>query len=289
MNLAALARALGGNVSGRGVLAPGPGHSARDRSLSVLPSIASPDGFIIHSHAGDDWRACKNHVRERLGLPDARRPRPEPARPAPTDGNANARRARAVALWHEAIEPRGTLAERYLASRGLRLPAAIAGEVIRFHPCCPWGTIHAPAMLAPLRSIHDDKITGVQRTRLTPDGRKVERRMLGIARAAAVKLDPDDAVALGLVIGEGVETCLAARQLGFAPAWALGSAGAIAAFPLLAGVEGLTLLAEDDRTGANARAVEACANRWHRAGREVVIVAPIGGGDANDALRRGAA
>jgi hypothetical protein len=32
------ARALGGEVSGNSVSAPGPGHSARDRSLSLTPS-----------------------------------------------------------------------------------------------------------------------------------------------------------------------------------------------------------------------------------------------------------
>ena len=60
---------LGGIVSGVNVLCPGPGHSPRDRSLSVMPSIASPDGFIVHSHAVDDWRECHKYVCARLGIP----------------------------------------------------------------------------------------------------------------------------------------------------------------------------------------------------------------------------
>ena len=62
-----IARALGGEVSGGQVLAPGPNHSAEDRSLAV--KHGNNGGLIVFSHAGDDIRACKDHVRARLGLP----------------------------------------------------------------------------------------------------------------------------------------------------------------------------------------------------------------------------
>jgi hypothetical protein len=62
-----IALALGGDVvSFNRVAAPGPGHSPKDRSLSVL--ITGSD-FIVHSFAGDDWRVCKDYVRARLGQP----------------------------------------------------------------------------------------------------------------------------------------------------------------------------------------------------------------------------
>jgi hypothetical protein len=64
------AAALGGDVSGRDVLCPGPGHSAYDRSLSVTPSAAAPDGFLVHSFSGDDPIACKDYVRTKLDLPE---------------------------------------------------------------------------------------------------------------------------------------------------------------------------------------------------------------------------
>jgi hypothetical protein len=67
-NLQALAKALGGEVSGGQVLAPGPGHSAIDRSLSVKLDGGAPDGFITHSFAGDDPIACRDHVRAKVGL-----------------------------------------------------------------------------------------------------------------------------------------------------------------------------------------------------------------------------
>jgi Protein of unknown function (DUF3987) len=50
------------------VLAPGPGHSATDRSLSVKISD-SRDDIVVHSFAGDDPIECKKYVREKCGLP----------------------------------------------------------------------------------------------------------------------------------------------------------------------------------------------------------------------------
>jgi hypothetical protein len=137
-------------------------------------------------------------------------------------------------------------------------------------------------MLAALRCIHSDTITGVHRTRLTPDGRKVDRRMLGIASGSAIKIDPDEAVTVGLVVAEGIETALAARQIGFRPVWALGSVSAIRALPILNGVDALTILGE---TGtASAEAIQVCGARWSQAGREVVVVEPLVGDDINDAI-----
>jgi hypothetical protein len=49
-------------VSGQ-VLCPGPGHRPDDRSLSVRLSATAPSGFVVHSFAGDDFRAWGDHVR----------------------------------------------------------------------------------------------------------------------------------------------------------------------------------------------------------------------------------
>jgi 5S rRNA maturation endonuclease (ribonuclease M5) len=67
-NLQSLARALGGEVRGNQVLAPGPGHSASDRSLSIKPDPSAPDGFVVNSFAGDDPIACKDYVRSKAGI-----------------------------------------------------------------------------------------------------------------------------------------------------------------------------------------------------------------------------
>jgi hypothetical protein len=59
-SLPEIARILGGEISARQVLAPGPGHSADDRSLSLAIRPDAPDGFVVHSFAGDDPIACKD-------------------------------------------------------------------------------------------------------------------------------------------------------------------------------------------------------------------------------------
>jgi hypothetical protein len=69
VSLEQIARALNGDIRGGQVLAPGPGHSAEDRSLSIALSDKASDGFIVKSFANDDWRLCKDYVLEKLGLP----------------------------------------------------------------------------------------------------------------------------------------------------------------------------------------------------------------------------
>jgi RecA-family ATPase len=67
--LEAMARALGGDILNGQVLAPGPGHSAADRSLAVRPDPSAPDGFLTFSFANDDAIQCRDYVRQRCGLP----------------------------------------------------------------------------------------------------------------------------------------------------------------------------------------------------------------------------
>lgn len=303
MSLPEIARALRGKVVGNQVLAPGPNHSAKDRSLAVRLSAGSPDGFIVFSHAGDDFRACRDHVATALGMAPDRWRQDRPTDPAEEARRAKARQqaeaqeraavARrqrsAVAIWQEARGPLGTIVEIYLRSRFLGLPEEIAGDVLRFHPRCPFGEgMTTPAMVAALRCVRTGDIIGIHRTALTPDGVKVGRKMLGTAAGAAIMLDAEDTVSTGLNIGEGIETCLAARQLGLRPTWALGSTANIAAFPVLDGIETLTLFGELGDGGASDRACTEVGTRWHRAGRSVDIVTPKIGNDLNDTLKGGA-
>jgi hypothetical protein len=66
IDLRTVASALGGDVSGGQVLAPGPGHRQADRSMSV--KIVDGE-VLVNSFAGDDPLQCKDYVRQRLGLP----------------------------------------------------------------------------------------------------------------------------------------------------------------------------------------------------------------------------
>src|SRR5215212_7183935 len=133
MDLQTIARALGGEVRGHQVLAPGPGHSPRDRSLSIRLDPHTPSGFRVHSFANDDWRTCREHVRDRLGLTqEAGTLHHEAPGPSSPPADTAARTANALRLWDEARDPRGTRVEAYLQHRGLTLAEDATGCAIRY-------------------------------------------------------------------------------------------------------------------------------------------------------------
>ena len=311
ITLQTIARALRGDVAGRQVLAPGPGHSAKDRSLAVSISSDAPDGFICYSHAGDDWRACRDYVRAKLRLPEWQpgdgREQHRTIQPshvdkwdfATVDAQAEdrcrteddmVRIGWAQAIFKEATtDPRQPQVTGYLQSRALILCGETAGGTLRFHPECPWRnedtgrTEFIPCLIAAFRSIDDNTVTAIHRIRVDKPELwpKTERRMLGVVHRSAVKLGSTTGK---LTIGEGVETCMAAVQLGLGPAWALGSAGAISFFPVIDGVSELKILAESG--DASGRAIQICGRRWRRAGRRVLISRPNVGSDHNDVLMK---
>jgi hypothetical protein len=168
------------------------------------------------------------------------------------------------------------LVERYLAARGLVLPDA---QDIRFHPRLlhvPTRT-ERPAMVALMRDIKTNAPTGLHRTYLSDDGRAKApvtpvKMMLGRSSGACVKLVPDDEVTMGLGIAEGIETAIAAMIMGAPPMWALLSANGVKHFPVLAGIETLTICADDDEAGLSA--ARDCAVRWRESGCEVLMRSP---------------
>jgi putative DNA primase/helicase len=298
VNLRDIARVLGGEVSGRQVLAPGPGHSPGDRSLAVRLSGSAPDGLLVFSHCGDDWRLCREHVGERLGL--ARRRQDVAARVAhplsarlpihtsstdrDNDADNAARTRRALAIWSDTADPRGTPVWRHLEARGIalgELPSRILA-VLRWHPHCPWGAggVRHGCMVALWTDAVSGEPRAIHRTAITETGEKVGRKTLGPSAGCVIRLWPDEEVGRGLVIGEGVETTLAAatriqhRGTLLTPAWATGDAGHLEKFPVLSGIEGLTVLVDHDENGRGQHATAQCAQRWAAAGREVTQLIP---------------
>lgn len=291
LTLQQLAAALNGQVVGREVRCAGPGHSQHDDSLAVALAPQSLDGFVVHSHAGDDWRACKEYVRALLGIPtDMRRTvrqRPvaspiERTIPRPME-LTNSRRA--ADLWAAANPARNSPIEGYFCCRfaGRDAPrAALEGGSLRWH-----GGERIPgaigAMLALMTNPVTGEPTGVHRTYLDPELKRLKRMMLG--PKGIVRLFPDDAVTMGLAIGEGIESTLAGVILtDRGPAWAALDAGQLAGFPALAGIECLTIFVDHDlsRTGQNA--ADECAARWAAAGVQVDLLTPNCPADFNDLL-----
>jgi putative DNA primase/helicase len=205
---------------------------------------------------------------------------------------------RAQALWREGVPVVGTIAERYLRHRGLFISTEVqATGVLRFHPACPYrledgSMVRLPAMLGLMRDIITNEPRAIHRTALTVDGTgKADlpglgnaKRMLGPAKGAVVKLTAHIDVTDGLGIAEGIESALTVICAGWRPVWACGSAGTIERFPILQGIESLTIFADADQAGM--AAAGACQAGWLNAGRECRILAPPeAGADWNDVVR----
>lgn len=301
----AASRLPGGRVVSGGVSFRAPGHGPGDMSARILPNAEMRNGYVVTSFAGDDPLALRDFIDAQCGLSRwgerARQERPDPHEAArqehareqqqiarEAEDKIKAERVRAV--WQQAErDPRGTLVERYLNEhRKVNLPFDVCGHAIRFHPAGPWEATRVPMMLCAFRDIYTDEVVGLHRTRLdSVTAAEVGRKMLGRAKGAAIKLTHDSEVTMGLVLAEGVETGLAGIMLGLRPMWVTGSVGGIKVFPVLSGIEALTVCAETDDSGANAAAIEQVGTRCAEAGREVLIAVPTVSGDLNDAIRNG--
>ena len=98
-------------------------------------------------------------------------------------------------------------------------------------------------------------------------------------RGGAVELGSVDGT---LMIGEGIETCLAAMQATGRPAWAALSTWGLRSLELPGDVGEIIVLADGDEPGE--AAANYAARRWQRAGRRVRIARPPAGMDFNDLL-----
>jgi putative DNA primase/helicase len=273
------------------------------RHGSLAVAIAGPKAGLWHDHEagtggdmlsliarerGGDFRDAVEFAEQFIGqAPRNLAPVTRPQRTAGEDDATEDRRRHAMELWHEAAPITGTVAALYLANRRISdLDPGIDGEVLRFHPSCPYDHgVRQPCMIALLRDIHSNQPRAIQRTALTPVGGKIGRRTLGPKSGCAIKSNADADVADHLTVGEGCETVLAGMVLGYRPAWALGDAGELAAFPVLAGVESITILVDHDESGTGQAAALTCSARWTGAGREVFRLMPRQvGADANDLL-----
>jgi putative DNA primase/helicase len=232
-DMRALARALGGEFVSRGVSCPGPGHSRGDRSLRVYVDSQAPLGFRVHSHCGDDWRACQDHVARLLGMEPWRpggigipAPRHDVVKTTSSTTMDEKRRSElALTIFNEARPLGRTLGARYLQGRlGADTPNRVSAD-LRFHPACPRGNQQRlPAVVVLLRDIRTNEPKAIQRIYIVPDGSDrlrdaMGKATLGPAAGCVCKLSPDADVTLGLGICEGIEKGLAILHAGWAPIW----------------------------------------------------------------------
>ena len=186
----------------------------------------------------------------------------------------------------------GTLAERYLAGRGIILAA---GErALRFHPGCYYRdlvtgeTQTLPALIAAVTGL-DGRITGLQRTWLAPDGNgKAQiadpRRSLGhlLGNGIWLGLEPGTSVSV-IAAGEGFETMASLRSVMPAlPVAAATSANHLAGLIFPPGCRRLYIAADADAAGRHG--IERLSQRAGKAGILALVLRPQLG-DFNDDLR----
>jgi hypothetical protein len=284
MNAETIATALGGRKAGRGWMACCPTHDDREPSLSIRD--ADDGKVLVHCHAGCDQERVIAILRSRgLWMENCRRRfiRPAPRTATASQPRDDARRSTAaLAIWQSATPAGGSLIESYLASRGLHLPPP---PTLRFHIGLkhPTGGLW-PAMVALVTNGADGTPLAIHRTFLARGGVgkapvDPQKMMLGPCRGGAVRLaEPGDV----LMVGEGIETCLAAMQATGNPAWAALSTSGLRTLDLPKDECDVIVLADGDDAGD--AAARDCAWRWKRQGRRVRIARPPRGMDFNDML-----
>jgi putative DNA primase/helicase len=288
MSAAEVAAALGdARRSGAQWLARCPAHP--DRSPSLALRDCDDGKLLAHCHAGCSSAVVLEKLRQLSLLPshDAHQiARERNARPEPLEQDKHRLIICARAIWNDAIHPRGTIVEAYLEARGFMLSPAV--QCLRYHPRCPRGTDRLPAMIAEMRGAATDEFAGVHRTYLMPDGSgkanvEPQRMALGSMAGAVIKITADEDVTTGLGICEGVEDAVAVLKAGWRPIWCCMSAGNLGRFPVLPGIEALTVFADADRPGMDA--AHRAAECWFKAGREARVVSPKHAKDFGEALR----
>lgn len=288
MSAERIATALGGRRVGGGWMARCPAHD------DATPSLAIKDGrdgkVLVHCFAGCEQAAVIAALRERglwengsngdSGIPR----RDRAANPASTD-NDRRRTASALRVWCGSRDISDTPAAAYLRSRYITIPAP---RRLKFHPGLkhPSGSTW-PAMVALVTLGADDRAIGVHRTFLARDGSakapvRPAKMMLGPCRGGAVRLGP---VSTPLLIGEGIETALAAMQATGHTAWAALSTSGLKMLDLPDCVRDIVILADGDPPGE--AAALAAAARWELHGRRVRIARPPEGQDFADLLTAG--
>jgi hypothetical protein len=280
-------------------------RNTRGRSMHVrlTTNAKGPAGKWV-DEANSEFGDLLDVIRESCGLvefrdvaDEARRflalPRPQPpatnAQRHATRGSPDAARR----LFAMSRPVAGTLAERYLAGRGILLAAR--ERALRFHPGCYYrdlvtGETQAlPALIVAVTSL-DGRITGLQRTWLDPAGHGKAhvddpRRSLGhlLGNGIWLGLEPGTPVPV-MAAGEGFETMASLRTvMPPLPVAAATSANHLAGLTFPPGCRRLYIAADADAAGRHG--LRRLSQRAGDAGILTIVLRPQLG-DFNDDLRQ---
>jgi putative DNA primase/helicase len=284
MTAETIAKTLGGRKASSGWVARCPTHDDRTPSLSIQD--ADSGKVLVHCHAGCDQERVIAALQARgLWAQKGLHPKRVAARTTAASQQIrddSKRTEKALYVWRVSTPALDTLVESYLAARGLYLSLP---PTLRFHAGLkhPTGGVW-PAMVALVTRGSGDAPLAIHRTFLACDGLgkapvDPQKMMLGSCRGGAVRLAPAGAV---LMVGEGIETSLAAMQATGHPAWAALSTSGLRTLDLPKDLRDVIVLADGDDAGEAAARVAAL--RWKSEGRRVRIAHPPQGMDFNDML-----
>jgi putative DNA primase/helicase len=270
---------------GTRALIPGPNHSHKDRSVSLMET--EEGRILIHCFSPkDDWRDVRRALAG-LGLLDAETPTgPRASRSSSVRISAQPadeeRVARAQRIWAESRPLQHSIGESYLRRRAI--PEALCGSAaLRFHPRMTSLDDRArrPALVAEITDANG-ALQGVQVTLLSSHGTAkaavpTPRRVIGKLAGGVVRLaQPHDELA----IGEGVETMLSASDVFGLPAWAALSADNLGRVAIARSLRRLVIAADNDAAGL--RGAEDLRARMHHLALVEIEQAPPGFNDWND-------
>lgn len=184
-------------------------------------------------------------------------------------------------IWQETVKLDGTLAEAYLATRGIEYWS----EDIRFHPNLYFSQkkSQGPAMVCAIR--RDKQFVGVHRTFLDQAGNKLCKMMLGDCKGGAVHLG---GTGNPLTVSEGIENGLSVKQMlssKHGTFLAAMSATNLGSLKLPLEPQTLIIAADDDQIG-KLEAIK-LGERASGLGWKASTLLPPGPGDWNDYLQRG--
>lgn len=190
-------------------------------------------------------------------------------------------------LWREGqpLHP-DNAAGRYLITR---LGVAVQSRALRYHPAIPRGERTFPGLLSAYVDLHGD-LAGLQRTYLTPEGRKIS---WGEARLTMGTLPPGGAVRLApqgtghvLGIAEGVETALSAAAMHGIPCWAALNEGRLQLWEPPPPITDVVIFGDNDTKKVGQAAAYALAKRLETRPTNKIItqvmIPPDVGTDWND-------
>ncbi|MGO4642468.1 toprim domain-containing protein [Mesorhizobium sp. 2RAF45] len=286
-------------------------RNTRGRSMHVRlkANAKGPAGKWV-DEASSEFGDLLDVIRESCGLVEFRDVADEARRflamPRPQWSTSNAQRqpaairgspdaARRLFVMSQPIA--GTLADRYLASRGILLSAR--ERALRFHPGCYYRNLVTgetqtlPALIAAVTSL-DGRITGLQRTWLDPAGSgKAQlgdpRRSLGnlLGNGIWLGLEPGAPIPV-MAAGEGFETMASLRTVMPAlPVAAATSANHLAGLTFPPGCRRLYIAADADAAGRHG--IERLSRRAGEVGILSMVLRPQLGDFNDDLLHLGPA